>query len=735
MFENVNLRILVILAVVGFSSYLFYPIEKRIPLGLDLRGGVHIEARIDMGEVAKKMEKRELTPYEQETHLNQAIVVIRERINQTGLLESEVRKGGADRITLQIPGYTNTEDAVKLLTQVGYLEFALVSDDQNKTSLAMKSKKIPGYRLLSMTAGRAGETISQDLLVKEKAEFDGTYLQSSTVTFTQDFNEPQVSLNFNGKGAKLFAAVTRKNVGRRLAIILDDKIVSAPTIQTEIPNGSAVITGSFTLDEAKQLSLILNAGALPAKLEVLSTNQVSASLGKDSIANGTKACIWGLVFVGIFMISYYRLPGAIAVIGLFVNALLILGIMAAFRATMTLPGIAGLILTLGMAVDANVLIYERMREEMKLGKRIKSVIEAGYNKAFLAIFDSNLTTILTGVVLYYCGKGPIKGYAVVLIIGLLASLFSSLYVTRTVFYVMFNFGWIEKIKMMSLVPFTNFKFIEIRKKAYLISFILVVISFVTFFAKGDKKYGIDFTGGDLMELRFEKDVKIEELRSATKMMSGDLSFQYYGSEKQVLVRGKNGQNTQVKAAIKADQFGKYEVTREEQVGPLIGSELRKSAVLATIFSFILMLIYLGMRFELNYGIGAIVAVIHDAVVAVGMTILFGYEINLVTVAAVLTVIGYSVNDTIVIFDRIRETLQTNVRKTKIDIINEAINATLSRTFITTFATMFVVLSILLYGGGSIHEFAVTLFLGMIAGTYSTIFVAAPILIELDRKKV
>ena len=728
MFENVNVRVLVIIIVAAISAYLSFPIEKKIPLGLDLRGGVHIESRIDMDEISKKLGKN-LNPLEKDAQLTQAITVVRERINQTGLLESEVRKGGTDRIILEIPGYTDKDEAVKLLTQVGYLEFALVSEDQTKMSLSMKGKKIEGYRLLDMSYGRGGETVNTQLLVKDKPEFDGTYLSSSNVTFSQNFNEPQVSLTFNSKGAKLFASVTRKNIGRRLAIILDNKIVSAPTIQTEIPNGNAVITGNFTIEEAKQLSLILNAGALPAKLEVLESRQVSASLGKDSISKGLQASVVGLALVVGFMVIYYQLSGIIAVIALALNALCILGVMSLFHATMTLPGIAGLILTLGMAVDANVLIAERMREESKLGKRIKSIIEAGYDKAFLAIFDSNLTTIISAVILYYFGKGPIRGYGVTLTIGLIMSMFTALYVTKTMFYILLNFGMIEKIKMFSLIPVTNFKFIEARKKAYLLSITLLVISVGAFIVKGDKKYGMDFTGGTLIELRFEKDVKIEDLRATVK----EASFQYYGSDKEVIIRSKAGESTRIKDSIKADKFGKYEVIREEDIGAVAGNELKMSALWASIFGFIAITIYLAFRFELNYGIGAIVALIHDAVIAVGFYVLLGYEINIGTVAAILTIIGYSVNDTIVVYDRIRETMRTSARKTKVQLIDDAINETLSRTVITSFATELVVFGIMVYGGGSLRDFTVPLFFGIIAGTLSSIFVAAPLLVELDRK--
>ena len=358
-------------------------------------------------------------------HLSQAVVVIRERINKSGLEEAEIRQGGNDRIILQIPGYADKESAEKLLTQVGYLEFALVSEDQSKLGLALKGKTIPGYRLLYVKSGREGEAVSQPLLVKDKAEFDGTYLSSSSVGFGGQFREPQVNLEFNSKGAKLFANVTRQNINRQLAIILDDKVVSAPVIKSEIPGGRAMIEGKFTLDEAKELSLILNAGALPAKIIVLSSSLVSASLGKDSISRGLQASIFGLILVGLFVVIYYLKPGVIAIFALLVNMFCLLGVLVGMGAVMTLPGIAGLILTFGMAIDSNVLIYERMREELLLGKRVNSAIKAGFEKALAAIVDSNLTTLLTSIILYRFGSGPVKGFAIVLIIGIATTIFAS----------------------------------------------------------------------------------------------------------------------------------------------------------------------------------------------------------------------------------------------------------------------------------------------------------------------
>ncbi|MBN2145599.1 MAG: protein translocase subunit SecD, partial [Candidatus Aureabacteria bacterium] len=550
MLKDIRTRLLLVLIITGYMAYISFPLSK-LKLGLDLRGGVHIEACVDMEEVEKKTEGK-LTEHQKNEYLEQATIVVRQRINQSGVEEAEIRKGGNDRIILQIPGYTDIESAEKLLTQVGYLEFALVSEDRGKLSLAEQGKKIGGYRLLYQKSGRGGEAISQPYLVKEKPEFDGTYLESSVVSFGQ-MNDPQVGLSFNSKGAKLFATVTRKNIGRQLAIILDDKVVSAPVIQTEIPSGQAVITGKFTLDEAKQLSTILNAGALPAKIEVVQKQLVSATLGKDSIERGLKSSILGLILTGIFMISYYLKSGMIAVIGLLCNAVYVLGCMISANATMTLPGIAGLVLSLAMAVDANVLIAERMREELALGKRVKSLIVAGYTKAFTAILDSNVTTLIASIILFYVGSGPVKGFGLTLTLGIITSLFSSVYVTRVFFDLFSETAFLNNLKMMSLIPLTNFKFTSLRKKGYLISGCLILVSFIVFFGKGNTKYGLDFTGGSVLELRFDNPVKIDEVRSVLK--DYQLSIQYIGEgNTNLLLRGKSGLSSTIKETMKQNKY-------------------------------------------------------------------------------------------------------------------------------------------------------------------------------------
>lgn len=729
---SINLRVIIILVVVGALSYFTYPPAEKIKLGLDLRGGAHIETQIDMVQLETKLGKK-LSQFDMSTHLDQAIVVIRERINQRGLVEAEVRKGGKDRIVIQIPGYADKKEAEKLLTQVGYLEFAFVSEDQSKVSLAQKGKKIPGYRLLDMQSGRAGETISEAMLVKEAPEFDGTYLTSSSVSFSQDFSEPQVSISFSSKGAKLFANVTRKNIGRRLAIILDGKIMSAPVIQTEIPNGSAVITGKFDLEEAKQLSLILNAGALPARIVILESRIVSASLGKDSIAKGTKAFIFGMVFVSAFMVFYYLKGGVIAIIALGFNVVCILGSIAYIQdATLTLPGIAGLILTMGMAVDANVLIHERIREELSKGKRLKTAIEAGYDRVFWTVFDSNLTTFITSLILYNMGTGPVQGFALILMIGIVSSIFTGVFITRTMYMILLRFTNMNEMKMLSMVPHTNVNFVGSRKKAYIFSFLLIAVSLVGFFMKGDKKWGVDFSGGVILGVNFQENVKIEDVRSCLKNVP-DVAIQYFGSDKDIIVKAKTGQGEAIKDSLAKGNFPKYEVVREEDVGPLVGSELKRSSLIALLLSFVAMIIYIGFRFEFSYGVGAIVALVHDTIISAGIFCLMGYEFNVPIIAALLTVVGYSINDTIVIFDRIREYLGSNSRKSQIELINEAINSTLSRTTLTSFATILVVIALMVYGGGIIHDFAFVLFIGIIIGTYSSIFVASPIIVEMTRK--
>lgn len=732
MFSDNRIRLVTIILIVAGMVWLAYPLSK-VQLGLDLKGGVHIEAQIDMVDLQAKLGKT-LNETEKQVRLDQAITIIRERINQSGVAEAEVRKGGLDRIVLQIPGAADKEKAENMLTQVGYLEFALVNDDQTKQGLALRGKRIPGYRLLQMVSGKTGETITQNLLVKEQSEFDGTYLTSSNVELGQQLQGPQVTLQFNNKGAKLFASVTRKNIQKRLAIILDNKIVSAPNIQQEIPGGRAVISGQFTFEEAKQLSTILNAGALPAKIEILQSRLVSASLGKDSINKGTTAAIFGLVIVIIFLMIYYMTSGIIAALALTINIVCILGAVVFFKVTLTLPGIAGLILTMGMSVDANVLIFERIREEAKGGKRIISAIKAGYEKAFSTILDANLTTLLTSVILYFFGRGPIKGFALILIIGIITSMFSALFCTRTFFNFLTKVKSFDKLKMLSILKVTNIKFLDHRKTGYVISTVLILAALGGFFGTGDKKYGIDFRGGSVLELEFDGGAKIEELRALCKQENLDVAIQEFGSPNHLLIRAKQGDNKKIKELFKAKN-NSFKVEREEEVGPIVGRELKRSSILAIIFSLIGIIFYIKVRFdEMRYSLGAVAALAHDVVITTGIYCLLGKELNVPTVAALLTIVGYSLNDTIVIFDRIRETLSMRTRKSQIELINESINSTLSRTILTSITTLFVITAILVYGGGIIQNFALTLLIGVLVGTYSSIFVATPLVVELHKKQ-
>ena len=446
---------------------------------------------------------------------------------------------------------------------------------------------------------------------------------------------------------------------------------------------------------------------------------------------------------------------------------------------------------MGMAVDANVLIFERLREEIeKKGKRVKTAINAAYDKAFWTIFDANLTTFLTSFILYNIGKGPIKGFALILMVGIVSSMFTSIFVTKTIFQLLADTAIMQKVKMFSMLPQNiNIKFIQGRSKAYILSLVVIVASIVGFISKGQSKYGIDFKGGSLIELNFDKAVSIEKLRSSLASLGEDLSIQSFGSnqENKFLIKSKKGmkkkkkviwleknakknnislpndwikmqtenkinwgkeqvkanklkfpdnwvnQNEIIKKTIKDNNFPHYSVGREEEVGALVGDELKKSSVTAILLSLLGIIIYIGFRFEIKFSIAAICALVHDVIITAGIYCLLGYEMNVPTIAALLTIVGYSLNDTIVIFDRIRESLSSNSKKTRIELINEAINSTLSRTILTSLTTLLVVVSILVYGGGIIHNFALTLFIGIIVGTYSSIFVASPLLVEFNKK--
>ncbi len=729
--------ILVIL-VAAFAIWLSYPPldvhdnegnlveEGKIRLGLDLQGGMHLVLQVDTSKLSEN--ERKDAP-------QRALEVIRNRIDQFGVLEPVIQLQGKDRILVQLPGITDRARAKDIIGKTAHLEFRLVVEDPALMKRATEGEEIEGYDLLELDLGD-GKT--ETLLVEKESRLTGDMLVDATTEFSQQgFGQPYVSLELNDKGADIFSDITANSIGRRLAVVLDGEVNTAPVIRERIPSGRAQISGNFSIQEAKDISLVLRAGALPAPVEIIEERSVGPALGRDSVTKGIRAIVIGGIVVLVFMAIYYLLCGLVADLALVLNLLIITGALSYFGATLTLPGIAGLVLTIGMAVDANVLIFERIREESKVGKALRAAVHAGYDKAFWTILDANVTTLITALILFQFGTGPVRGFATTLSIGILASMFTALVVTRLALdLITMAKPNMKRLPMLQFFNQPNIPFTKVRKFAYLASVIVIVVGMFFFLSRGSKNFGIDFTGGTLHQFSFTEVVPVEDVRGVLSDMGlGDSSIQSSGEGKDVIVRSYGGGTDDIVEGLEG-KFGKgtFEVMRVETVGPAIGEDLRKAAVKALIFALVGICIYISFRFEFRFAITAIIALTHDVLIALGMLALTGREISLPVIAALLTIVGYSINDTIVLFDRIREDRKLMRKSSQEEIINTSINQTLSRTVLTSTTTLLVVLALFLFGGEVINDFSFVLLIGVLVGTYSSIFIASPLLIDWPSKK-
>lgn len=636
-----------------------------------------------------------------------------------------------------------------------------------------------GHEFMLQKDEEENQTVYRPFFVKRRREMSGENLKDASTDF-QALGQSVVNIRFNSKGAEKFAAVTedyapggRKNTDlnkkRQLAIVLDDTLYSAPVIREAIYGGRAEITGSFTLREATFLVNILRAGSLPAPVKIIELRAVDPSLGKDSIDSSVRAVIYGGIAVLIFMMVYYLLCGVIANVALLLNMLLLpLGMIAAAGflslglrnasgggpiqlPVLTLPGIAGILLTIGMAVDANVLIFERIREEARTNKNLWSAITAGYDRAFVTIMDANLTTLLTGIILFRFGSGPIRGFAVTLCAGIVVSMFTSLVVTKLIFGVIASKTKIKTLRMLAIVKDTSIDFIAKRKVAAAISIVLIVVSWGLMISRGidrpDDVFGVDFMGGSSMTFEFKTKQPVESIRETLASVGiREAHIQY---QKEMKTGGKEFLQIKTGSDLIGDAKpidivkkslnstypdSNFNIMQSDEVGPQIGKELKKSALLSIILAMFGIIVYISWRFELGFAIGAIVALSHDVLVTVGIYSMFGRQISLPIVAALLTIVGYSVNDTIVVFDRIRENLKLVHDKSFMEICNLSINQTLRRTVLTSLTTLITIVMLLIFGGGAINDFALALCIGVIVGTYSSIFVATPVVLLWHRGK-
>jgi SecD/SecF fusion protein len=726
------LAMTLMLVLVVSSIVTIWPPQKKIALGLDIQGGTSFLIRLKGGdkEVTKGM-------------LDQAVEVIRKRVDYFGGGEPIISPVGSDRILVQIPGLdtAKVQEARDQLSRVAKLEFRMVYPDNGDRLRAIDAGKDvipPDYRIevYKIAAEENEKPREERLLVKKRADLGGEHVSHASAGYGNEGWE--VKLDFDTEGAKRFGDITAANVGHRFAIVLDGVIQSAPVIKTAIYGGNAVISGGRMGEpEARGLASVLE-NPLQTPVSIEEERSVSPTLGLDSIRASILAGLVGLVITLVCVAVYYKIPGLIANLALIINLILLVGALTMFHFVLTLPGIAGIILTIGLSVDANVLIYERLREEMALGKSLKVAVNTAYEKAFSSIFDANVTTLITAAILFWKASGPVKGFAISLSLGILASLFTALIVGRNCLGWLVDTGRLKRISMLHLISAQNINFLGKGFIACMCSLALLLAGAFAFYKRGDRNFGVDFRGGDLITLSAPGKIDIGQVRGALKPIGlADASIQEATQAGRSYITIRTPLNTSDKVEKQVMQTlpgSGFRVEGSERVGALVGGELAKNSLIALGLGILGILIFVTFRFQLSFAVGAIVALLHDVLMTVGVFALFGRELTLTIVGAVLTVAGYSINDTIVVYDRIREGLASGRRGTIEQIMNSSINQTLSRTILTSTVTLIPILCLFLFGGAVLRDFSLAIIIGVIVGTYSSIFIASPIVLWWTRAR-
>ena len=756
---------------------------RRIPidLGLDLSGGVHLALELDDAQARVE---------DCAAAIEGAARVIRNRISEFGTTSPVVQAADNCRLIVELPGERDPLRARAIVQRTAFLEFRLVDGQDRFAALASAVEEatgesnalargsLPGEYLvparlaedveaalessgtrralppsLEVRWGTGGGDLSEDrwrplYVVRSRPVVTGEELVSATATHDPLTAQPQVQFALTRAGGAAFGNATARNVGEYLAILLDGRVQGPPAMINERISTSGVITlPGRTMQEASDVALVLRAGALPAPLEVVEERTVGPSLGADSIEAGVRTSLMAVALVVLAMILYYRFSGVLAVGALSLYLLFSLGGLALLGFTLTLPGIAGFALAIGMAVDANVLIFERIREELPGSRSVRSAVDRGFKNALSAIVDSNVTTALTALILHRVGTDAVQGFAVTLLIGLCASMFAAIFVTRTLFLVWLRrrqAGRRPKFWPVDALADARLDFMRARRWVLSVSGAFIVAGLLALASQG-MSYGIDFTGGTLLHVRTEQVISGNDLREALSVGSLDGSaVQSYGSDQDFLIRtrlaeappdGEGSRTAQelargtLDAALGPDA---YEVMRAEEVGPQVGQELQQRAGAAIGLSFVTTLAYLAARFDRRLGLAAVVTTAHDILATLAFMRLFDIEMSLITVAGVLTVIGYSLNDTIVIFDRVRENLKKRSGDLK-EVLNRSIAQTLPRTVLTTGTTLVAALLLASLGGATIRPLALVMSFGIAVGTLSSIFVASPVLLWLSRR--
>lgn len=745
MVKSLILRFAVIIFVTIVALvYLVPPFDKKGPdgkiiehgklrLGLDLSGGSSFLIGVDT---------QEMDSYQKSTAMDEVIRIIRKRIDPDGILEPVIQKVGDDRILVQIPGISDEQkvSARQSLERVAKLEFRLVHPKNEEIFEAkQQGRALPaGYEILygDEIVSKPNEPVhkvQRPYVVKLRPEMSGKYVTRATHSFDQ-VGQSVVVIEMNEDGTKIFGTVTEQNIGERLAIIMDGEVKSAPVIRSAILGGRCEISGSFTPQEAQELSSVLE-NPLENPVKILAERNVGPSLAADSIQQGIHASLWATIGIVLFMLIYYTIGGLIADIALILNLILLVGLMVIFDASMTLPGIAGIVLVLGLAVDANVLIFERIREELAHGRTFKAAIAAGYGRAFWTIVDAHVTTLLTAAILIIFGTGAIKGFGVTLAMGLCVSLFTALFVTRTIIDFLTHVGWLKKLPMLHLIKNnSNINFLGAQKFMFLITVVIIGVGFAWGIHRGDDVWGIDFKGGDTIVLKAKNEVPLNKVRDVLEQAGiKDTTSQYQKDnvlgENFLQVRTKFDEGLDAeKTLIQSFPDAGFTTYNQEKVGPMVGQEILLTGLFSCIIGLLGILLYITIRFEFPFALGTVVGTAHDVLITLAVFMLCGFEFSAPIIAAILTIIGFSVNDTVVVFDRVRENLKLYPTMDLKQLMNMSINQTMSRTILTSGTTFLATLALYIFGSGPLKDFAFTFGIGVIVGTFSSIYICSPVVL-------
>ena len=738
------------------------PVKERLKGGIDIVGGSSFTLRVQPRE-SDSGEKMEVTPQQ----VDQAILVIEKRLNSMGTSEPLIARQGTDGILVQMPG-VEPETSAKIrntLEKVAKLELREVSRRNDEPGpdgkpLAERVQSgeeiIPGYKAYTLKGkDEDGNEYTRPILLNRRMALGGSDIADAVPSPQQ---ADAVSITLNAEGTDKMIALTKnmRSGVDRIAIVLDGEVISAPVVNQTPLGKQFIVEGLREPGEVQHLaSALMNPLENPLVVEMEDT--VSPTLGAAVVKQGIWAGIVGLTITALFVLFYYRFAGIIALFGLAINGVILFGVMAMFGFTFSLPGIAGMILTIGMAVDANVLIYERLREETQGGKSFKNAISAAYDKAFTAIFDSNFTSLITAILLFIFGSSAIKGFAITLSIGIVASMFSAILVTRVLFRWGTDLNALKNVSFLNLIKGTKFDFLGKSRACAMLSLVLIVLSLVAFGLRKERAFGVDFTGGTLIKFQLGSDVKIPTADVEKALSTLQLTKAAYPQEQSNPATGtlltvrcdtKDADTIIAKLRESIPALGEKKTaantespadhdyiidSSKVEVSALIGGTFLKDSLIALVLGLIGILLYITFRFEFSFALGGFVAILHDVIISVGLVVLLGGELSLIHVGAILTIAGYSINDTIVVFDRIRENLLIRSGSIR-SIMNEAINATLSRTLLTSATTIITVAILSFFGGSSLRDFSVMILIGLVVGTYSSVFVASPIVLWWSNRK-